>query len=548
MIGAAGLVVAAGLTAGFYAWRGGRADGTFRTTPLERGTILSTVSATGTLNAVVTVQVGSQISGTIKELHADFNSKVKKDQLVARIDPDIFDAKVAAAKADLENARANVLNQRASVVRAEADLATARANATRQKVGVQDARIKRDSRVALFREGGVSQEERDSADAAFDAAVAQHDAAVASIRSADATLAVTRAQLQAAEAQVAQRVAALQQAQVDLDHTFIRAPVDGIVISRNVDVGQTVAASLQAPVLFTIAQDLSQMQVDTNVDEANISRIQVGQEATFTVDSFPGRTFRGQVIQVRSAPIIVQNVVTYNAVIEVANPDLRLKPGMTANARVLVARRENVLRVPNAALRVRLQRGEEGGARPGGGGPDGAAGESPSRDGRGAGGPAGVGAQASGSPDGVGGDFLRRLTEGLNLSAGQRAKVGEILREPRRGTDGAAGGSGAGARPEVRDRILAVLTPEQRPKFQAMAAAFEQARATRGGGPARVRVWVLGPDRKPAQVPVVLGLTDGSFSEIVDGDLREGQAVIVSDLSSGGSQQSTSPFGRGPRF
>jgi HlyD family secretion protein len=539
-----GLVMAAGLTAGFYAWRGGRADGAFRTAPVERGTILSTVSATGTLNAVVTVQVGSQISGTIRELHADFNSKVKKGQLVARIDPEIFEAKVAQAKADLESARANVLNQRASVARAEAEVATARANAARQQVAVQDARIKRDSRASLFREGGVSQEERDSAQASYDAAVAQHDAAVATIRSAEAALAVARAQLQAAEAQVAQRQAALRQAQVDLEHTFIRAPVDGIVISRNVDVGQTVAASLQAPVLFTIAQDLSQMQVDTNVDEADISRIQMGQDATFTVDSFPGQSFRGNVVQVRSAPIIVQNVVTYNAVVAVANPDPRLKPGMTANVRVLVARRENVLRIPNAALRVRLKRGDEGGARAA----DSLPGAAGSRDERARAAPPSSTAGAAGGTDGAGGSLVRRLAEGLGLSADQQTKISELLREARRASAGAPAAGGPGLRPEVRERIAAVLTADQRTKFQAMAPAFEQGRGSRAGGSVRMRVWVLGPDRKPNPIQVVLGLTDGVFSEVVEGDLREGQPVIVADLSGGASQPPTSPFGRGPRF
>jgi HlyD family secretion protein len=224
----------------------------------------------------------------------------------------------------------------------------------------------------LFQEGGISQEERDSAQATLESAQAQLEAAQAGLRAAQAALEVTQAQLIAAEATVKQKQAALDQAQVDLNNTYIRAPVDGIVVSRNVDVGQTVAASLQAPTLFLIAQDLTKMQVDTNVDEADIGRVVLDQEATFTVDSYPGQAFRGRVVQIRQAPQVLQNVVTYTTVVAVSNPELKLKPGMTANVRILVARRENALLVPNAAFRVRLegpegQRGSPAGAsgRPG---------------------------------------------------------------------------------------------------------------------------------------------------------------------------------------
>ena len=283
---------------GGWAWFGwGGAGPQYRTQMVERGEVVATISATGTLNAVTTVQVGSQISGRIKHLYADFNSQVEKRQLIARIDPETFEAKVNQAKAEVENA----------------------------KVAVKDAKIKRDSRAALFQEGGTSQEERDSAQANYDSAVARLEAALAALRAA----------------------------QVDLDHTYIRAPLNGVVIARNVDVGQTVAASLQAPTLFLIAEDLTKMQVDTNVDEADISRIQVGREATFTVDAFPEEVFTGQVVQIRQAPIVQQNVVTYNVVVAVANPDLKLKPGLTANVKILVSKRANVLKIPNAGLRFR---------------------------------------------------------------------------------------------------------------------------------------------------------------------------------------------------
>jgi HlyD family secretion protein len=340
--------------AGFYWFSNGSGKQSFRTAPIERGELLSTISATGTLNAVVTVQVGTQVSGTLQQILVDFNSPVKKGMLVARIDPATFEAKVNQAQGDLENSKASVLNQRATVAKAQADLVNAKANVVRQDVALRDAKIKLDSRIRLFGEGGISQEERDSAQAAYDSAVAQLEAAQASVNSSQAALDVTRAQLTAAEAQVRQKQASLELADVDLRNTFIRAPVDGVVVSRNVDVGQTVAASLQAPTLFLIAQDLTKMQVDTNVDEADVGRVALDQEATFTVDSYPGQMFRGRVVQVRQAPQVIQNVVTYDTVVAVANPDFKLKPGMTANVKILVARRENALLIQNAAFRVRV--------------------------------------------------------------------------------------------------------------------------------------------------------------------------------------------------
>jgi HlyD family secretion protein len=367
---------------------------------------------------------------------------VKKQMLIARIDPDIFDAKVNQAKADLESTRAAVLNQRAAVARAQADVANARANVVRQEVALRDAKIKIDSRVRLFQEGGISQEERDSSQAAHDSAMAQLDAAQASLRASEAALEVARAQHTAAEAQVRQKQAALDQAQVDLDHTYIRAPVDGVVVSRNVDVGQTVAASLQAPTLFLIAQDLTKMQVDTNVDEADIGRVALDQEATFTVDSYPGQTFRGRVVQIRQAPQVIQNVVTYNTVVAVSNLDLKLKPGMTANVKILVARRDNVVLVPNAALRVRLEGSTTAApAATRGGGSPGLRGSQGMAEGR-PGGRTGLGAErdpGAGARGAVDGDRQRvwvlqdgRPVERMirtGLSDGQRMEVTEGLQE-----------------------------------------------------------------------------------------------------------------------
>jgi HlyD family secretion protein len=363
-----GIVVAAGLISGGYLYTQGiGARPAFRTAPVTRGPLTSAVSATGTLNAVITVQVGSQISGQIKELHADFNSVVKKDQLIARIDPDSFEAKVNQAKAQVDAARASVLNQQAVVEKTRADLENARAALAASKANTAKAQVTVvDSRRTLGRNhdlrlrGLIAQADEDTAQAAYDSAVAQQEASKAqeeaqgsTVRSAEAQLRVAEAMRQNAQAQVVQNEAALRQAQVDLDRTFIRAPVDGVVVGRTVDVGQTVAASLQAPTLFTIAQDLRNMQVDTNVDEADVGRVKVGQTVTFTVDSFPGRTFSGEVVQIRKAPLVVQNVVTYDVVVTAKNPDQRLLPGMTANVRIVIEQKENVMQVPNAALRFR---------------------------------------------------------------------------------------------------------------------------------------------------------------------------------------------------
>ena len=346
-------VLVLGGAGGFYWLGNGTGKASFRTTPVERGDIQSTISATGTLNAVITVQVGTQVSGTISQLLVDYNSPVKKGMLIARIDPPTFEAKVNQAKGDLESARAAVLNQRAAVVKAEADVATARANVVRQDVALRDAKVKADARARLYQEGGISQEERDSAQATLESAQAQLDAAQASLRASQAALEVTRAQLTSAEATVQQKEAALAQAQVDLNNTFIRAPVDGVVVSRNVDVGQTVAASLQAPTLFTIAQDLKKMQVDTNVAEADVGKLSAGTPTTFSVDAFPGETFKGTIRQIRNAPQTLQNVVTYDAVIDVDNHDLKLRPGMTANVTFIYAEKNDALKIPNAALRFR---------------------------------------------------------------------------------------------------------------------------------------------------------------------------------------------------
>ena len=496
----------------------------FRAVKVERGPLTATVSATGTLNAVVTVQVGSQVSGQIKELFADFNSQVKRNQLVARIDPEKFQAAVAQNKAQVEAAKATVLNQRALVEKTRADLANtqaalavAKAQTAKSQVAVVDSRRTLARNQDLRRRGFIAQADEDTAQAAYDSAVAQaesakaqEDAQASQIRSAEAQLRVTEAQLQAAIANVAQQEAGLRQAQVDLDHTEIRAPVDGVVVSRTVDVGQTVAASLQAPTLFTIAQDLTQMQVDTNVDEADVGRIREGLRATFTVDSFANQIFTGEVMQVRKAPQVLQNVVTYNVVISARNPDLKLLPGMTANVRLVVAQKESVLKVPNAALRFRLPGDESAPARVSGGG-----------------------VNQGGAPGLPSVEQVRdRLTKALGLTPEQQEKLEPILRDTGQKMRGLAsrGLSDSERRVEAqriregsREQIRALLTAAQRAKYDTELTEAQLARQ----GVVTGRVFVLGEGGKPTPVSVQMGITDGSFTEILGGDLKDGQEVLV---------------------
>ncbi|MCX5917695.1 MAG: efflux RND transporter periplasmic adaptor subunit, partial [Deltaproteobacteria bacterium] len=347
------LLIAGGVSGYIYFYKDKDQAVKYRTAKVERGSISAFVTANGTINPVITVLVGSQVSGTIQKLYADYNSQVKKDQLIAQIDPAIFQAQVSQAKAKVENARASFLNGQADIATARSNIESSKANVIKARVSVEDTQRNLNRSLELFARNLISASDRDSAQTAYDSAQAMLEAAQAQEKASEAQLDSAKAKLEAARAQIKQSEAELELAQVNLDHCKIAAPVTGIVISRNVDVGQTVAASLQAPTLFTIAQDLTEMQVDTNVSEADIGRVAIGQESTFTVDAFPNLTFQGKVSDIRNAPVTVQNVVTYDVVILVKNPELKLRPGMTANASILVAQRENVLKIPNSALRFR---------------------------------------------------------------------------------------------------------------------------------------------------------------------------------------------------
>ncbi|HXH06020.1 MAG TPA: efflux RND transporter periplasmic adaptor subunit, partial [Vicinamibacterales bacterium] len=305
------LVVAGIAGAGVYYARNRGPEPEVVTQPITRGDIIESVGATGTLEAVTTVQVGTQVSGTVQALYADFNSIVHKGQVIARLDPSLFETQVEQARANLIRAQAEVERLRVAVADAETKLQRARSLAARQLVPATE------------------------------------------LETAEVTYRAALAQLRSAEAQLTQAQASLNQAQVNLQHTVITAPIDGIVIARNVDVGQTVAASLQAPTLYVIAADLTKMKVNASIDEADVGRIRPGQRVRFRVDAYPTEEFTGTVLQVRLNPTVVQNVVTYAAVIDVPNPELKLKPGMTANVTIEIARRAGVLRVPNMALRFR---------------------------------------------------------------------------------------------------------------------------------------------------------------------------------------------------
>ena len=454
-------------------WRQGTVKAPkYRTEPAEIGSIIQTVSATGTVTPVEQVEIGSQVSGTVSKLNADYNSRVHKGQVLLQIEPSTFRAKVVQAQANVSHAEAI-------------------ANETQR----QYERSK-----ALLPEKYISQ--------------ADVDAALSKWRQADADLKQARAQLQAAD--------------VDLANTTIRSPIDGVVIARDIDLGQTVAASLQAPKLFVIANDLSQMQVETKIDEADIGTVKPGLPVTFTVDAFPDDEFQGTVASVRLEPIVDQNVTTYTTVIRTANPSLRLRPGMTANVSVQVASRDDVLKVPNAALRFRPPATGKG--RADAGASRGAANAAVASNATGAGtggGASGAGGGWRGRRGGAGGDSLR--------SQSAFARTGGAA-----GGGGGRGGrwSGRGGNAGNGNGAVAPL-PDSGPVVMGTVAEPRMKRGT---------VYVL-RDGKPMPVNVRSGITDGASTEVISDELKAGDPVVVGVESSGQTGQSnlTTPpgFGRG---
>jgi HlyD family secretion protein len=509
-------------------------DPVYRTAKIERGSVVKSVTASGKLNAVTTVMVGSQISGRVSELLADFNSEVRANQVIARIDPTTFEAKVREAKADLEVARAQVVSQQAAVVQARANVQNARATIASTEADLVKAQINlKDMELDLRRKrdlkasGAVALSALDKAEATYNTAVAQVSSARAQISAQqsmigarEAALVQAEAEVGHAQAQAEQKAAVLYTANVSLDNTFIRSPVDGVVIGRNVDVGTVVAASLSAPTLFSIAQDLRSMQVEASIDEADIGQIQPGQTAIFTVDSFLGQEFQGRVIQVRKQPVDLQSVITYTVVISADNPDLRLLPGMTANVEIRVSDRTNVLKVPSAALRFRPP--DDGGA------------------------PAAAGGQRTfqtAHDPAQQREQFERLAGQLGLDEDQKRQVREISAETQkqaRAQRQAAKGESKGApkgeaqadapgvqrnamsalREQTDRRIMDILRPDQQQKFHALLAERRENPST----PARI--WVL-DDGKPKAIPIAIGVADATHTELVRGAIAEGHEVII---------------------
>ncbi len=355
-----------GCSAALLGWHYSRPPAlVFQTLPVDRGDMESVISSTGTCSALVTVQVGSQVSGIIIKLYADFNSTVHKGELLAEIDPEPFIARLNQAKAALDGAKASAQAAKAGVEMAQAAIHGAKEQEESQKRQMSVAKSAADlaklqaDRATLSAKAGVGMvSDQVAAQSAYEVAAdaeasaeAQEDLARVTIDVNEAAYQNALTQVTSADAQVRQAEGVVQQAQVNLDNTKILSPTDGIVLARQVDVGQTVAASAVAPTLFQIAQDLTQMQVDANIDQADVSRVAVGEDATFTVDALPNVTYRTKVSQIRENPTSLQNVVTYDVILRVDNPDLRLFPGMTTNIRLETAHRVDVLKVPSAALR-----------------------------------------------------------------------------------------------------------------------------------------------------------------------------------------------------
>jgi HlyD family secretion protein len=529
----------------YYKYRKTPVEPTITTAAVTLGDIADTVGATGTLQAVTTVQVGTQVSGIVQDLYADFNTLVKKGQVIARLDP-------STIQTQIEQARANL-------VRAQADL-------ERFKVATDDANNK------LRRARELS---------------ARQLIPATDLETAEVTARAAEAQIRSAEASISQSQASLRQNEVNLEHTVITAPIDGLVISRNVDRGQTVAASMQAPTLFVLAADLTKMQVVANLDESDVGRIRPGQVVRFHVDAYPTEEFSGKVTQVRLQPIVQQNVVTYATVIDVPNPELKLKPGMTANVNVEIARRTNVVRVPNAALRFRptneifaalgqappenLQRGDFGGRGRGNGGVPAPTGnpstanrpQAPPASGQRGGRRSDVASNqkpassdqrpqeevpalsqphADASSEGSAASPSEGRPAGGRGGSGSGDRSGQMLQRMRgRGSDPSAQERrGRTANDAAKPKPDVPLT-EQKPAATTIDALFGPLPVTETRG----RIWVA-VDKKLKAVPLRLGITDGQMTELIEGELEPGTDVVTNVTL--GNEARPAPQGGFPPF
>jgi HlyD family secretion protein len=548
------LTTAALVGLGFAAWhfvgnQPSRAanEPAWRTATVERGSIIAAVNATGTINPTATAIVGSQVSGQVLEILADYNSAVKAGDVLARLNAEQVSAKLDAARADLAQSRAQNLIQRAQVDKTRADIqrmaasrADSLANIKKAEAQLADAQKTLERQTTLNSRQIASEVALQQARLGSQTAAAARDQAMAQLRGIDAQeqamaaeLRIAESQIVSGEAMIAQREAMARQIEVDIRNAEIRSPVDGVVIQRNIELGQTVAASLQAPTLFLVAQDLSRIEIYANVDEADVGRVQEGQPVTFGVTAFPAREFTGTVKTVRLGSQSVQNVVIYTAVVTVDNADLALKPGMTATLRIFTERRENILRVSNAALRWRPP-GEQ---------PAAAAPVAPAQPN-----PFSV-APAGGPPGQPGGQnaqrqMLERMATELKLDEAQKKQLEGFAREARQ----AAAADGPAETPQARrdrgrqvaasigEKLKPILRPDQTPLYEAWIAERAAQRAGSGGVPGRI--YLLDAEGKPSLTQVRLGATDGTNTEIVSG-AQEGQKAVIG----GGAKLRSSGFG-----
>ncbi|MFY9610005.1 MAG: efflux RND transporter periplasmic adaptor subunit [Blastocatellia bacterium] len=498
------LIAAGGAAAVFWGRSADASD--YITARVERGNVEVNVSATGTVQAVTTVQVGSQVSGTVSWLGADFNSQVKKGQIVARLDPAVFQAQV-------DNSRANVVNAEAAVAAAETEINNQKANLQASRANQEVTRVQRDDAIALVKRyeelaSVISGRDIEAAKAQAGAAAARYEQAVAQVGQTQAANASAKAKLDQAKASVTQARAQLQQSQLNLDHSIISSPIDGVVVSRNVDVGQTVAASLQAPTLFTIANDLTKMQVLASVDEADVGQIRQGIKANFSVDAYPGETFSGEITQVRLNAQTLQNVVTYSAVIDVSNPEMKLRPGMTANITVPVARKDNVLTVPNGALRFKPVLSEK-------------------------------------EQEALRQKMDARRTEREAERQGQAGQAGQAQQPAGQAQgDGAQSQSGGGGRRQRAEGQAGQTSAQPSPQAGDAQAGADAPRQRQGQ-----QVWILTNDKTIEPRFVRTGLTNGRVTEILGGDVHEGDIVVTGQNETNGASrpaQQATPFGQRP--
>jgi len=477
---------------GFFQLEGEEESPAYRLANVDRGEIQMVISSTGRVQPVMTVEIGSQVSGQIAEVLVDFNSRVEAGAIIARIDSAPFEARLKVAEADLAYARANVNMQKAAMEELQAELYGSRAALAELAEDLARQR-------SLFTRKVVP-------DSTVDRAVALHDQAQARVDGTLAGLKKQNAQVQTALAQVESRKGKLLEAELELGHTLIRSPVEGVVINRAADVGQTVAASLQAPVLFILAQDLSDIQLEVSVDEADIGGVTEGQLTRFMVDAYPDRVFTGEVIQVRKQPVEVSGVVTYVIIVGTRNHDQSLLPGMTASIEIIVGQKKDVLRVPSAALRFT---------------------------------PAGAKSKSSSSSGSGGGRermraMIKALDERLELSAEQLTAVKSIYAEMGQSIGGLRQGGVSGdefreaitqLRTQAARRVKELLSPEQKKQYQLMRVEAKSA------GYRRATLWALNAGGQPVAIPVTAGLSDGTYTQVVSADIAEGDSVIVGRAS-----------------